>query len=108
MLRRYVLDDILDETPDLVTHEAHALELVAPLAVPTPELLAHDPRGEQTDAPALVISALEGRPAWETLSRHHLAAMAHQFFLKKIGSRLSTCCPISFANLSTGKPPPYK
>ena len=76
MLRRYVLDDILDETPDIVTHEAHALELVAPLAVPTPELLAHDPRGEQTDAPALVISALEGRPAWETLSRHHLAAMA--------------------------------
>ena len=76
VLRRYVLDDILDETPDIVTHEAHALELVAPLAVPTPDLLAQDPSGEQTDAPALVMSALEGRPAWETLRRHHLDTLA--------------------------------
>ena len=69
VLRRYVLDDILDEPPDIVTHEAHALELVAPLAVPTPELLAHDPTGQHADSPALVMAALEGRPAWETLGQ---------------------------------------
>ena len=76
VLRRYVLDRILDETPDIVTHEAHAIVLVAPLVVPTPELLARDPSGAQTDAPALVMSALDGRPAWETLRRHHLDTMA--------------------------------
>lgn len=75
VLRRYVLDDILRETPDIAVHEAHAIEVVTPLDLPTPELLAHDPTGRDTDSPALVLSWLDGRPAWETLTRHQLDAM---------------------------------
>ena len=76
VLRRYVLDKILRETPDIATHEAHAIQVVAPLGLPTPEVLAHDPTGHYACAPALVLSWLEGRPAWETLTRHQLDAMA--------------------------------
>lgn len=76
VLRRYVLDEILRETPDIATHEAHAIQVVAPLGLPTPEVLAHDPTGHYACAPALVLSWLEGRPAWETLTRHQLDAMA--------------------------------
>lgn len=74
-LRRYVLEDILRETPDIAIHEAHAIQVVAPLGLPTPELLAHDPSGHNTDSPALVLSWLDGRPAWETLTRHQLDTM---------------------------------
>ena len=79
VLRRYVLDDILNGTPEVVTHEATPLELVAPLTAPTPDLLAQDPTGEDAVAPALVMPALEGRPAWETLKRHNLDTMAEAF-----------------------------
>ena len=64
-----------DARHDIAIHEAHAIDVVAPLGLPTPELLACDPHGHTTDRPALVLSWLEGLPAWETLTRHQLDAM---------------------------------
>jgi len=66
VLRRYVRPEILIEAPDVVAVEGRALQLVEPLAVPTPVLLALDATGERADVPALAMSLLDGRPVWET------------------------------------------
>jgi aminoglycoside phosphotransferase (APT) family kinase protein len=77
VLRRYVLEDVLAEEPDIVEQEALALGLVDPLAVPTPRLLALDPAAAEADVPALVISELPGRAAWYSRdARRWLRAMA--------------------------------
>ena len=60
VLRRYVLDDVLVETPDIVAHEAAALRLAATAGTPVPELLAVDPDGHEAGAPAVVMSWLDG------------------------------------------------
>jgi len=66
VLRRYVSGEILNESPDVASIEARALQLAERLAVPTPTLLAVDERGDRADVPALVMSLLEGKPVWET------------------------------------------
>ena len=66
VLRRYVLPEILAESPDVVAVEARALQLAERLAVPTPVLLAVDATGDRSDVPALAMTLLEGRPVWET------------------------------------------
>ena len=61
----------------LVAQEAAALEVVDPLPVPTPRLLAVDGVGEDADVPALVISELPGRAAWLSRDAHRwMRAMA--------------------------------
>jgi len=65
VLRRYVRPEILSETPDVAAVEARALQLAERLPLPTPVLLALDPTGEHADAPALVMTLLDGRPVWE-------------------------------------------
>ena len=69
VLRRYVLEDVLREAPDIVSCETTALRLAATAGIPTPELLAEDPQGQEADAPTVVMSWLEGRPRWEPRSR---------------------------------------
>jgi aminoglycoside phosphotransferase (APT) family kinase protein len=64
VLRRYVLSRILDEMPGIALQEWNALELVAPIDVPTPDPLAVDPTGAVTGTPALGMSYLDGRPQW--------------------------------------------
>jgi aminoglycoside phosphotransferase (APT) family kinase protein len=66
VLRRYVLPEILTDSPDVAAVEARALQLAERLPVPTPALLAVDATGERADAPALAITLLDGRPVWET------------------------------------------
>jgi hypothetical protein len=56
VLRRYVRDEILSESPDVASIEARVLQLAERLAVPTPTLLAFDERGDRADVPALVMS----------------------------------------------------
>jgi aminoglycoside phosphotransferase (APT) family kinase protein len=65
VLRRYVRPEILSETPDVAELEARALQLAERLPIPTPVLLAVDPNGDRADAPALVMTLLDGRPVWE-------------------------------------------
>ncbi len=74
VLRRYVLDDVLVETPDIVAHEAAALRLAATAGTPVPELLAADPNGHEAGAPAVVMSWLDGRPEWEPRARRRFLA----------------------------------
>ena len=74
VLRRYVLDDVLVESPDIVAHEAAALRLAATAGTPVPELLAADPRGDEAGAPAVVMSWLDGRPQWEPRARRRFLA----------------------------------
>jgi aminoglycoside phosphotransferase (APT) family kinase protein len=66
VLRRYVLPEILAESPDVASVEGRALQLAERLPVPTPVLLALDATGDRADVPALVMTFLEGRPVWET------------------------------------------
>jgi aminoglycoside phosphotransferase (APT) family kinase protein len=69
VLRRYILDDIVAETPDIVARETTALRLAATAALPTPELLAVDQHAHETDAPTVVMSWLDGRPQWQPRNR---------------------------------------
>jgi len=62
VLRRYVREEWLAEEPDAPAKEALALRIAARAVVPTPELIASDVRGEETDRPALLITRLPGRP----------------------------------------------
>src|SRR3954468_11014785 len=52
-----------------VVQEITALELVARSPVPTPQLLAADPHGRDTDAPTVVMSFLDGAPTWQPRRR---------------------------------------
>lgn len=63
ILKRFFRRDWLRRQPEVVAQEADALDFVAPLALPTPALVAVDPRGERADHPALLMSALPGRVA---------------------------------------------
>ncbi len=65
VLRRYVIGRNLIESPAVAEQEMTALGLVAESPVPTPELLAADPRGHHADAPAIAMSFLDGKPVWE-------------------------------------------
>jgi len=76
VLRRYVRAEILRESPDVAAVEARALQLAERLAVPTPVLLALDASGDRADAPALVMTLLDGRPVWETRSRSNWVSQA--------------------------------
>ena len=74
VLRRYVLDEAVTEDPEIVDHEATALRLAASAGVATPELLAADPRGRDSDAPTVVMSWLPGRPRREPAARRSYLA----------------------------------
>ena len=64
VLRRYVLDHLNEEEPDLAEREARILGLLGACAVPTPALLAVDPTGGEAGTPAVVMSRLPGRLEW--------------------------------------------
>jgi aminoglycoside phosphotransferase (APT) family kinase protein len=77
VLRRYVLANVVAEEPEIALQEARALEVVDALSVPTPQLLAVDPFGDDAEVPALVISELPGRAAWLSRDTHRwMRAMA--------------------------------
>lgn len=62
--RSYVLKQLTpaahQANPDLVAREVRVLEALAPLGLPVPELVAADPEGRTTRAPALLMTALPG------------------------------------------------
>lgn len=63
VLRRYVRFD--PSEPDIAAREARALEFVAGLPLPTPELLATDLAGTAIGVPMLLMSRLPGRVDWK-------------------------------------------
>ena len=69
VLRRYVVERILDENPHVARQEATALELVEASPVPTPKPLAADLDGRSGGAPSVVMEHLDGVPVWEPRRR---------------------------------------
>jgi len=70
VVRRYVLDRVVTESPEIASDEIAALGLVARSTVPAPEVLAGDSYGDRSDAPTVVMSLLNGRPQWDPRRRH--------------------------------------
>jgi len=64
VLRRYVLEHLNEEEPDLAEREARVLGLLDACAVPTPALLAVDDTGAEAGVPTVVMSRLAGRLEW--------------------------------------------
>jgi aminoglycoside phosphotransferase (APT) family kinase protein len=64
VLRRYVLDHLNLEEPDLAEREARILGLLDACAVPTPEVLAVDPTGDDAGVPTVVMTRVPGRLDW--------------------------------------------
>jgi aminoglycoside phosphotransferase (APT) family kinase protein len=64
VLRRYVRPEVNLEEPDIVRHEANALQVVEAADVPTPVLLGVDETGEEAGTPAVLMSRLPGRLEW--------------------------------------------
>jgi aminoglycoside phosphotransferase (APT) family kinase protein len=65
VLRCYVRADLNEEDPDLAGREAAALGVMAAADVPTPRLVAVDPRGERVGVPAVLMTRLPGRVVWD-------------------------------------------
>lgn len=64
VLQRFVLDWVLEE-PWTPANEAMIFELLADTPVPAPQLVAADPEGESTGAPAVLMTALSGEVIWD-------------------------------------------
>lgn len=65
VLRCYVGADLNEEEPDLAECEAAALRVMAAADVPTPRLVAVDVGGERVGVPAVLMTRLPGRFAWD-------------------------------------------
>ena len=65
VLRRFVRLDWLAEEPDTATREAEALQLLADVRLPTPQLVAADPDGSRAGAPSVLMSRLPGSVVWD-------------------------------------------
>ena len=64
VLRRYVVERLNLEEPDLAQREAEVLGLLERCSVPTPELLACDPTGLDAGDPSVLMSRIGGRVDW--------------------------------------------
>jgi aminoglycoside phosphotransferase (APT) family kinase protein len=60
VLRRFVRADWLAEEPDLASHEARALEVIAGAGLTAPRLLAVDETGDECDVPAVLMMRVPG------------------------------------------------
>jgi aminoglycoside phosphotransferase (APT) family kinase protein len=69
VLRRYVRPEHVAQDPVAAAHEAAVLELVEPIATPTPGLIAVDATGEQAGTPAVLMTELAGQPVWAASRR---------------------------------------
>lgn len=60
VLRLFTNERWLASEPDLATHEAAALTQMEHIDLPTPQVIALDPDGSQTDVPAVLMTLLPG------------------------------------------------
>jgi aminoglycoside phosphotransferase (APT) family kinase protein len=64
VLRRYVIEELAVEEPDLAAREARVLRLLDRCDVSTPGLLAVDPTGEDAGVPSVLMTRVAGRLDW--------------------------------------------
>src|SRR5207302_6803711 len=78
ILRRYVDRAWIAREPDLAAREAKTLRLLEKNACGfrTPRLVAVDPHGRETSAPAVLMSHLGGKEEWKPPSIERFAAVA--------------------------------
>lgn len=77
ILRRYVDPTVVEEEPDLASREAKTLRLLEDVPwLRTPKLVAVDPTGRETSAPAVLMSHLGGREEWKPPSIEKFAEIA--------------------------------
>jgi len=62
VLRQFVREDWLAREPDLATHEARVLRLLAKHKLPAPDLIAVDEDGAEAGIPSVLMTALSGAP----------------------------------------------
>lgn len=67
VLRRYVLEDLNLEEPDIAAREARTLQLLSRFGVETPTLLAVDPTGDDAGVPAVLMTRVPGRVDWSPM-----------------------------------------
>ena len=77
ILRRYIDREWVAREPDLASREAKTLQLLEHDAgFRTPRLVAVDPTGRETSAPAVLMSHLGGREEWKPPSIEQFAELA--------------------------------
>lgn len=64
VLRRYVLEHLNVEEPDLAEREARILGRLDACPLPTPQLLAVDPTGDDAGVPTVLMTRVPGRLDW--------------------------------------------
>jgi aminoglycoside phosphotransferase (APT) family kinase protein len=64
VLRRYVIDELNAEEPDLAEREALALQVLTTCELETPQLLAVDTTGSEAGHPAVLMTRVPGRLDW--------------------------------------------
>jgi aminoglycoside phosphotransferase (APT) family kinase protein len=64
VLRRYVIEQLNLEEPDIAAREASVLGLLERCPIPTPTLFAVDPTGHEAAAPSVLMSRVAGRVEW--------------------------------------------
>ncbi len=89
VVRRWLNPEWQRNDPDLSPeHEAAALGVAEQNDLPAPRLLALDPRGDQTDVPALVMTLLPGGPKAEPVPRELARTLAAIHSVPKIEDAL--------------------
>jgi aminoglycoside phosphotransferase (APT) family kinase protein len=64
ILRRYVMDELNVEEPDIAVREARTLRLLERADTPTPQLLALDATGDLAGVPSVLMTRVPGRLDW--------------------------------------------
>lgn len=64
VLRRYVIDGVFDEEPDIIDQEVRALRVLDRSDSVTPTPIIWDEAANDSDVPALVMSLVPGRVQW--------------------------------------------
>jgi aminoglycoside phosphotransferase (APT) family kinase protein len=89
VLRRYVIEELNVEEPDLAAREARVLRLLERCDTPTPGLLAVDPTGRDAGVPSVLMTRVSGRLDWTPADLdgwlHRLAAALPPIHAVSIG-----------------------
>ena len=89
VLRRYLTNDVIDEIPRVIAHEAGALQAARTfLGNLVPEPVAFDITGAQAGHPSLLMTFLPGRPIVRNLDPRRMAARLVQIHEADIPSGL--------------------
>ena len=92
VLRRYLTNHVIDETPQVIAHEADALHAASTvLGKLVPEAIAFDVTGAQAGHPSLLMTFLRGKPIVHNLDPRRIATPLVQIHEAGIPDGLPHC-----------------